>query len=191
MSRNSAGREVSVAAAGEPRLRALLADADVVMVDGHQMVLAQWLAGNKGDTPLVVDAGSWKPGFDAVIAAADFVIASANFHPPGCDGDAQVMAWLRRQGVANAAISHGGGPIVYAGEVGSGELMPAPVAVVDTLGAGDFLHGAFCHHCLQQPFADALAAAAAVASRSCSSFGTRAWLAADDAPGFDGYSPRM
>jgi len=191
MSRNSAGRVVSVAAAGEPRLRALLADADVLMVDGHQMALAQWLAANKGDIPLVVDAGSWKPGFDAVIAAADYVIASANFHPPGCDDDAQVLAWLRQQGVVNAAISHGEGPIVYVGEAGSGELIPERVAVVDTLGAGDFLHGAFCYYCQGLPFADALAAAAVVASHSCSSFGTRAWLAADDLPGHDGYSPRM
>lgn len=182
MSRNSMGRELSVAAIGEPRLRALLADADVLLVDGHQMALAQWLGRNKGNTPLVVDAGSWKPGFDAVIAAADYVIASANFHPPGYDDDAQVMTWLRQQGVLNAAISHGGGPIVYCGETGSGELMPQPVAVVDTLGAGDFLHGAFCYHCLRQPFADALAAAAAVASRSCTRFGTRAWLSATDEP---------
>jgi sugar/nucleoside kinase (ribokinase family) len=179
MSRNSAGRVVSIADVGEPRLRALLADADVVMVDGHQMAMAQWLARNKGSTPLVVDAGSWKPGFDAVIAAADFVIASANFQPPGCGDEAQVIAWLRRQGAANVAISHGEGPIVYVAEAGSGELMMEPVAVVDTLGAGDFLHGAFCCYCLQQPFADALARAAAVARRSCTSFGSRAWLSAD------------
>ena len=178
MSRNGAGREIGVARAGEPRLQALLANADVLMVDGHQMAMAQWLARNRGGIPLVVDAGSWKPGFDVVIAAADYVIASANFQPPGCSNDAQVMTWLRRQGVTHAAISHGEGPIVYVDEAGHGELLPEPVAVVDTLGAGDFLHGAFCRYCLRMPFAEALAAAAVVASRSCVRFGTRAWLGA-------------
>ncbi|WP_181807694.1 PfkB family carbohydrate kinase [Streptomyces shenzhenensis] len=57
--------------------------------------------------------------------------------------------------------------------------------VVDTLGAGDVLHGALAHHLsglgrIDGPaFAKALARAAAVASRACASFGTRVWLTAD------------
>ncbi len=58
--------------------------------------------------------------------------------------------------------------------------MPS-VKVADTVGAGDVLHGALAHHLAgSQPtsesFAEALRAAAAVASRACASFGTRAWM---------------
>lgn len=53
--------------------------------------------------------------------------------------------------------------------------------VADTLGAGDVLHGALAYHLVgarptPEGFAEALRAAAVVASRACASFGTRAWL---------------
>jgi sugar/nucleoside kinase (ribokinase family) len=47
------------------------------------------------------------------------------------------------------------------------------IKAVDTLGAGDIFHGAFCHYILQQDFPTALSNAAKVAARSCESFGTR------------------
>jgi sugar/nucleoside kinase (ribokinase family) len=56
------------------------------------------------------------------------------------------------------------------------------VHVVDTLGAGDVLHGALTHALAGQGvltpegFTEALRAAATVASRACASFGTRAWM---------------
>jgi len=178
MSRNSAGRTV----ADSPQLAALIAGAGVLLVDGHQMGLAHQAVALKGSTPLVVDAGSWKPGFGEVIAGADYVIASADFRPPGCSDEQQVLAWLRGQGVGHAAISHGAGEIRYVHPGGSGRLQVPAVSVVDTLGAGDFLHGAFCHFCLRQGFVDALASAAEVASQSCCAFGTRSWLRDDIEP---------
>ncbi len=47
---------------------------------------------------------------------------------------------------------------------------------VDTLGAGDIFHGAFCYYILQRDFPSALAAASQVAARSCEFFGTRSWV---------------
>jgi len=49
-------------------------------------------------------------------------------------------------------------------------------APVDTLGAGDIFHGAFCHFILQESWEDALGKAAEVASHSCRYFGTREWM---------------
>lgn len=37
-------------------------------------------------------------------------------------------------------------------------------AAVDTLGAGDIFHGAFCHYVLRENFLDALASAAKIAA---------------------------
>ena len=47
---------------------------------------------------------------------------------------------------------------------------------IDTLGAGDIFHGAFCHYILQENFKNALIAAAKIASHSCQFFGTRQWM---------------
>jgi sugar/nucleoside kinase (ribokinase family) len=174
ISRNAADRQL----AGEALPGNALADADVILVDGHQMALARAVVDTAGRPPLVVDAGSWKPGFDAVLTGADYVIASADFRPPGCNDESGVLAWLQAHGVVHAAVSHGAGAIAYSGPDGSGEVEVPAVTVVDTLAAGDFLHGAFCRYCRDVPFADALARAAVVASRSCGHFGTRAWMEA-------------
>ncbi|MGX1808857.1 PfkB family carbohydrate kinase [Nocardia sp. NPDC055321] len=58
-----------------------------------------------------------------------------------------------------------------------GEVPVPAVAAVDTLGAGDILHGAFCHfHALGEVFPVALRHAAEVAALSCASVGTREWM---------------
>ena len=51
------------------------------------------------------------------------------------------------------------------------------VETVDTLGAGDIFHGAFCHFILSNSYRRSLEAAAKVASESCRYFGTRQWIA--------------
>jgi sugar/nucleoside kinase (ribokinase family) len=52
-----------------------------------------------------------------------------------------------------------------------------PVLPVDTLGAGDIFHGAFCHYLLEcNDFLLSLERAGEVASLSCTSLGTRAWI---------------
>ncbi|MFN7658917.1 MAG: PfkB family carbohydrate kinase, partial [Dolichospermum sp.] len=47
---------------------------------------------------------------------------------------------------------------------------------VDTLGAGDIFHGAFCHYILENSFVQALELAANTAAKACQYFGTRNWL---------------
>ena len=51
------------------------------------------------------------------------------------------------------------------------------VLMVDTLGAGDILHGAFCRYYAEgNQFVAALQQASRVATLSCRTFGTRAWM---------------
>jgi sugar/nucleoside kinase (ribokinase family) len=49
---------------------------------------------------------------------------------------------------------------------------------VDTLGAGDILHGAYCYYACRPGanFRDTLVAAARVATFSCRYVGTRSWM---------------
>lgn len=151
---------------------------DIVLVDGHQMGLSHQVAtaAKTSNIPVVVDAGSWKPGFDQVLSLATVVIASANFQPPDGQTDGQTaLTYLQGLGIAYVAITHGEHPITVSDRGQVSELPVQSTAVVDTLGAGDIFHGAFCY-AWAGDFPAALAQAAQVASSSCQYFGTRAWI---------------
>ena len=58
-----------------------------------------------------------------------------------------------------------------------GHCPPPVVEAVDTLGAGDIFHGAYCHFLGQgSSFTDALELAGRIAAQSCRYFGTREWI---------------
>ncbi|HIK16338.1 MAG TPA: sugar kinase [Leptolyngbyaceae cyanobacterium M33_DOE_097] len=156
----------------------VLNEVDVVLIDGHQMAIGAAIArlAKARSIPVVVDGGSWKPGFETVLQQADYVIGSANFHPPGCATQEAAISYLKQLGVPFIAMTNGSAPIVYHSAAGSGQLSVPTTKVVDTLGAGDIFHGAFCYFILQHSFVDSLAGAAKVAARSCESFGTRQLL---------------
>jgi sugar/nucleoside kinase (ribokinase family) len=86
-------------------------------------------------------------------------------------------------GVLNMAITRGNKPISYQSGDRDGEIPVPQVNAVDTLGAGDIFHGAFCYYLvnseianLEQKFTNGLARAAAIAADSCRFFGTRQWM---------------
>ncbi|MEV0208327.1 PfkB family carbohydrate kinase [Streptomyces sp. NPDC050788] len=187
-------------------LDALVAASDVVEFDGHHMdlALATARAARAAGRLTLLDAGSWKDGTPDLLPYIDVAVCSADFHPPGvADSVTDTLEFLREHGVTWRAVSRGGRPLVWAGpDDGDGGTVEVPaVRVADTLGAGDFLHGALAHHLASrnhhraarnhhraardsltpEGFAEALRGAAAVASRACASFGTRAWMRAADA----------
>ncbi|BAW95618.1 PfkB domain protein [[Synechococcus] sp. NIES-970] len=154
---------------------------DIVLIDGHQMSLSAAIARlvQAQKISVVVDGGSWKSGFETVLCHADYVICSANFYPPGCVNSTQVVQYLQAFKPQAIAITRGEKPILWWQGERTGQIEVPTTNVVDTLGAGDIFHGAFCHYILQQDFPQALRSAAAVASYSCGFFGTRAWLKGD------------
>ncbi|MEB3356751.1 MAG: PfkB family carbohydrate kinase [Synechococcales bacterium] len=161
----------------------ILQGIDVVLIDGHQMAVGEAIATQARtlNIPVVVDGGSWKPGFEAVLKQADYGVCSANFFPPGCETEAAVLAYLNTLGIPHLAITHGGQPITYCDRGETGTLPVPTIQAVDTLGAGDIFHGALCHYLLPArrtaaAFPAALSEAAAIAARACQSFGTRQWL---------------
>lgn len=155
----------------------ILQGIDVVLIDGHQMQVgaqvAQWAKAQ--NIPVVVDAGSWKPEFETVLEQADVVIASANFFPPECRTTTEVLAYLEDLGVAQMAITRGGEAILYRERGSAGEIPVPSIRAVDTLGAGDIFHGAFCHFHLAHTFEEALLKASRSASFACQYWGTRDW----------------
>ena len=140
---------VSVNATGAGDLPApsadVLRDATALLVDGHHLGAAQVLAraASARGIPVLLDGGSWKPGLDALLAHVDHAVLSADFHLP----DGAPVEVLLDRGPSLVAQSAGGGPVrVLRGEVDGVQLLHPPTVpaadVVDTLGAGDVLHGA-------------------------------------------------
>jgi len=156
----------------------ILSDIDLVLIDGHQMavsaVIAQQAQAKK--IPVVVDGGSWKPGFETVLGHTDYAICSANFYPPNCQTQTDVFNYLKQMGIPYSAITQGEQPILYQTPENSGKINIPKIAAVDTLGAGDIFHGAFCHYILQAEFERAIASAGKIAAQACQSFGTRDWM---------------
>lgn len=150
----------------------ILDGVDIILIDGHQIAVGIEIAkmGRDRKIPVVIDAGSWKPGFDQVFPWVDYAICSANFKPPT---ERSVFEYLYSFGIENIAITRGGNAIEV---LNHPEIAVPQVSVVDTLGAGDIFHGAFCHFILQHTFPTALAEAAKVAAHSCEFFGTRQWM---------------
>lgn len=166
---------------------ALVAGAGAVVADGHHAALAEPVlrAARGAGVPTLIDAGTWRPAFDAILPLADVVVASAAFQPPGvgpATGD--VLVDLLERGAAFAAVTAGPEPIRWrAAAGGSGEISVPRADVVDTLGAGDVLHGILAALLASRGIAGAgdrlvgsLAEASRVATASCAHPGTRAWL---------------
>ena len=170
----------------------ILADIDIVLIDGHQMAISEAIASQAQakNIPVVMDGGSWKTGFEKVLPFVDYAICSANFYPPNCQNQTDIFEYLKSYSISQIAITQGDKPIQYVGQNYSGEIMIDPINAVDTLGAGDIFHGAFCHFIVNQlknsfqpisedDFREALIFSAEIASQSCQSFGTRSWIKTD------------
>lgn len=58
-------------------------DVDVVLMDGHQLSAALAIAplAKANNIPIIIDGGSWKPGFEEILPFVDCAICSANFYP--------------------------------------------------------------------------------------------------------------
>ena len=155
----------------------ILEGIDLILIDGHQIDVSLAIIEAANDKiPVVMDGGSWKPGLEKILSHVDYAICSANFYPPQCSTTQEVFDFLQDRGIDRIVITQGQQPILYL-EREKIETIPVPtVKTIDTLGAGDIFHGAFCHYILQEDFSTALNSAAQIASKSCQYFGTRKWL---------------
>jgi sugar/nucleoside kinase (ribokinase family) len=150
-----------------------MASMDIVLLDGHQIEVGCAIASvaKQLGVPVVLDGGSWKPGLEKLLPWIDYAICSANFHPP----QGETIDYLK-QVVGAIAITRGNQPIDYFHKH-QGTIAVPTIAPIDTLGAGDIFHGAFCHALVSQhDFIESLAIAAQVAAHSCQFFGTREWM---------------
>lgn len=158
-----------------------LGPGDVLLLDGHHPGLALRVArrARERGCAVVLDGGSWKPVAPAMIGLCDAVVVSADFRPPGVAAD-DVLDAVAALGPRFVARTRGPRPVEV---LDAGEryevAVPRPVAVVDTLGAGDVVHGAFAAAVARgSSWRLALEDAVRVASRSVEHAGARGWIAA-------------
>ncbi len=134
---------------------------ELILADGHEMPAALEARKRYPGAMLVYDGGSTRPGWEGLVAVCDHAIVSARFAAqalglPGLRVRADAVACLellRSLGAANAAVTLGGEGCVCLGEGAAAAVhVPAfPARAVDTTGAGDIFHGAFCAALLDPP----------------------------------------
>jgi sugar/nucleoside kinase (ribokinase family) len=157
-------------------------DVAAVLVDGHHLPVAVGVAqeARRREVPVILDGGSWKPGLEDLLALVDVAVVSAAFAVPGGGGrHGDGLTAVLDLGPWWAARTTGPEPVRWAGRDGASGEVPVPdVDVVDTLGAGDVLHGALLAEVAREETGDlpgALERAVEVAARSVAHPGVRGW----------------
>ena len=124
--------------------------------------------------PVILDGGGWKDWSPEYLRLADIPIVSEEFFAGGPDAFAAECAGLK---IGRWAMTRGARGVIWQDRGRTGEIPALPVTAVDTLGAGDIFHGAFCHAFMATgEFVAALEHANLVAARFCASPGTRSGI---------------
>jgi sugar/nucleoside kinase (ribokinase family) len=127
---------------------------------------------------ICLDGGSWKPETETLLPLVSFAICSDRFEPPGIQTIQEKLDYLAARGVSYAAITRGQSPILGCDGGRRFSIDIEAVDAVDTLAAGDILHGAFCWYFLRgKDFEESLRAAARISTLSVRFFGGREWMA--------------
>lgn len=152
----------------------------LILTDGFHLheTLPILRACRAGGAKICLDGGSWKPATEELASLLSVAICSEGFLVPGREPDPEAtIKWLAEQGVSHIAITRGAKPILGWDLGRKFKIEVAKIDAVDTLGAGDVLHGAFCSHFTRiGEFEPALRLAAGIATESCRKLGISGWL---------------
>lgn len=143
-------------------------DCDFILYDGHFSHIDNQLlnAAKRENKDIVIDVGAWKDTFDQILRFNPILICSEVFANDGLDG-IQLMDKYHHE---HTAITRGAKPVLYKTKdmPEKQEIHTLKVDAIDTLGAGDVFHGAYCHFAYNEKlsFHDSLKAASEVAGIS-------------------------
>jgi len=160
-----------------------ITEARMLHIDGHDTPAVERAAriAREAGIPVSVDVDTIYPGFERVLPCVDYLVGSANF-PEN---------WTHEQDPFRALelIQNDYGMKVAAMTLGAdgalarvdGKYFYSPAYVVDcvdTTGAGDVFHGAFCYAVLEgMPLIKALEFSNAMAALNCTALGARGRIA--------------
>src|SRR5665213_263341 len=166
--------------------REQIACARLLHIDGHDTAAVEHAAriAREHGIPVTVDVDTIYPGFERVLPLVDYLIASSEFPArwTRIEDPFQALAAIQDEhGMQVAAMTLGAhGTLARA----DGRYFYSPgfvVDCVDTTGAGDVFHGAFCYSVLQKmPLAEALEFSNAMAALNCTGTGARGHIATID-----------
>ena len=160
-----------------------IACARLLHIDAHDTPAVEKAAGiaRRLGIPVTVDVDTIYHGFDRVLPNIDYLIASSEF-PAQWTSERDPFRSLEmiqeEYGMRVAAMTLGAHGALARAE---GRFYYSPAFVVDcidTTGAGDVFHGAFCYSVLQKmPLQEALDFANALAALNCTRLGARGGIA--------------
>lgn len=164
-----------------------IAGARMLHIDGHDTPAVERAArvAREHGIPVSCDVDTIYPGFERVLPLVDYLVSSAEF-PARWTGERDAFRALERiqdeHGMQVAAMTLGAdGVLARAG----GRFHYAPgfvVDCVDTTGAGDVFHGAFCYSVLSgMSLDDGLEFSCAMAALNCTQLGARGGIATAEA----------
>nr|VFK19076.1 MAG: Sugar or nucleoside kinase, ribokinase family [Candidatus Kentron sp. LPFa]VFK35350.1 MAG: Sugar or nucleoside kinase, ribokinase family [Candidatus Kentron sp. LPFa] len=157
----------------------IIDNADVLLFDGYELsaaVPAAKKARHAGKTT-VLDGDIFRKEIESLLPFIDIVIYGHSFNVDGKSLFSDLKEYFAIFNINKIAATKGGYPIVYTTENEEGEIPISAPRVLDTLGAGDIFHGAFCYFLGQNhTFKSSLALAGKVAGASVGTFGTRNWM---------------
>jgi sulfofructose kinase len=160
-----------------------IACARLLHIDGHDTAAVSRAAeiARRHQIPVTVDVDTIYPGFDRVLPNVDYLVASSEF-PSRWTGDPdpfRALAMIQDEyGMRVAAMTLGAdGSLARV----DGRFLYSPgfvVDTVDTTGAGDVFHGAFCYAVIESmPLREALEFSNAMAALNCTALGARGHIA--------------
>jgi ribokinase len=165
--------------------------ADALHLDGLFIKASLDLArkAKERDIPVVLDAGSIRPGMLELVRYTDHLIAAENFldrFRPEASLRSRLEA-LREMGPQVVTVTLGGRGSVSLWEDAPHRLPALQVEARDTTGAGDVFHGAYIYGLLQGwPVPDRIRWATVSAGLSCRSLGGRSGI-----PGLEEVQARL
>jgi sulfofructose kinase len=160
-----------------------IAGARLLHIDGHDTSAVSRAAeiARRHQIPVTVDVDTIYPGFDSVLPNVDYLVASFEFPSRWTREPDPFRALTMIQdeyGMRVAAMTLGAdGSLARV----DGRFLYSPgfvVDCIDTTGAGDVFHGAFCYAVIESmPVREALEFSNAMAALNCSALGARGHIA--------------
>lgn len=156
-----------------------VASARLLHIDAHDMAAVSKAASTarRLGIPVTLDVDTIHPGLETVLPYVDYLIASTAF-PAKLTNESdpfQALECIHRQyGMRVAAMTLGADGALA---VRDGHYLYSPgyvVDAVDTTGAGDVFHGAFCYSVIENmPLLESLEFSNAMAALNCTALGAR------------------
>ncbi len=141
----------------QPFVRLDISAARVLHLDGHMADAAIHYARAARERGVLVslDGGALRPRIEELIDFVDVAVVSKKLCEQMGLTEGEMLSWLRSRGCRVGAVTVGEkGTYWYEGD-GPQQHLPSlhvpPELVVDTSGAGDVFHGAYCASFLERP----------------------------------------